>query len=68
MRPFYLHTYPIWLLVSAIRRRRRSSRDRNLERLLQKKLDYLVSCKRSGVSPYDGLEEALNNFYQKKSG
>lgn len=68
MRPFYLHTYPIWLLVSAIRRRRRRSRDRNLERLLQKKLDYLVSCKRSGVSPYDGLEEALNNFYQKKLG
>lgn len=68
MRPFYMHTYPIWLLVSAIRRRRRRSRDRNLERLLQKKLDYLVSCKRSGVSPYDGLEETLNNFYQKKSG
>lgn len=68
MRPFYLHTYPIWLLVSAIRRRRRRSRDRNLERLLQKKLDYLVSCKRSGVSPYDGLEEALDNLYHKKSG
>lgn len=68
MRPFYLHIYPIWCLMSALRRRRRRARDRNLERLLQKKLDYLVSCKRSGVSPYDGLEEALNNFYQKKSG